>query len=122
MTDSFEIKMPDLTPEQQKRFNLVDELHKLISRYRVDDLTLKTVLNGGVMWWALADWKGYIDLPLLIENGVIVDEPRFQYQPDKSWRDRFPPTAYRLTQHGVDVLNNYGKFIWTGDTRDRDDR
>jgi hypothetical protein len=117
MSDEPQFNLPEMTPEQEQRANLFHELSALLWRYRVDDYTYWKVLQGGLIWLAIVDWNGVIDLELLMKNDLLVQDKDHVYVPDGSWRDRFPEYAYRLTNKAQLILKDYGRWIWTGEIR-----
>lgn len=113
-----DFKLPDMTPEQQQRAELVFMLRMLIAPVRHDLIQLQRLITRNqVIWLHFTDWYGNFDLPKLLEEGLIVHDDRFVYMPNGTWKDRFQPTAYRITYKGTSVLEHTGLFVWEGQTK-----
>lgn len=70
--------------------------------------------HGGVLWIHFTDYYGVYDLKRLLDLEILEYHPYLTYAPDNSWRDHFPPTAYRMTAKGRNIVTHQARWVFDG--------
>lgn len=106
--------MSELTEDQRKE--ILFDLCSAISIFKGSGFPIEEIITkyGGALWIHFTDYSGTYDLRRLLDNEIIEFHPSLKYQPDNSWRDHFPPTAYRLTAKGRNIINFQSRWVFSG--------
>lgn len=100
--------------EQEERKHIYFELRKALP---IDPEKLEALIRGLTLWLHFTDWNRVFDLDLLMAEGLLEYGSKV-YQPDGSWQDHFPPTAYQLTPKAIAILTDTSDWIFGGITNE----
>lgn len=88
----------------------------LVHIYKSLPISSRKATLDTVIWLHFTDLTmREIDLELLIGEGLLYFDSAHVYQPDGTWQDDFPPSAYRLTQKALDILGDPARWVHTGE-------
>lgn len=106
----------NLTQDQVKRKELYYHVMRFMMQAGVSTDKQELVWRGAPVWAHFTDFQlADVDPVKLIDAGLIGFHPYLKYESDGTWQDRFPPTAYVMTDKARAMLLNVRLWIISGE-------